>query len=102
MDLISTKKQKNNDFNLGQLGFEGEYLDGKRNGKGKEYYEGKSIIEGEYLKGKRWKGKGKEYWYYGKLEFDGEVVYTKKLKVYKVFEIEYIKGDKIKRKELDI
>ena len=32
--------------------FEGEYLNGKRNGKGKEYNkEGKLIFEGEYLNG---------------------------------------------------
>ena len=39
--------------------FEGEYLNGKRNGKGKEYYDyGKLKFEGEYLNGKRWNGKG--------------------------------------------
>ena len=37
--------------------FEGEYLNGKRNGKGKEYYEdGNLNFEGEYLN-----GEGKEY-----------------------------------------
>ena len=42
--------------------FEGEYLNGKRNGKGKEYNDnGELIFEGEYLNGKRWNGKGKEY-----------------------------------------
>ena len=45
------------------LSFEGEYLNGKRNGKGKEYNgEGKLIFEGEYLNGKR-NGIGKEYNY---------------------------------------
>ena len=39
--------------------YEGEYLNGKRNGKGKEYYKnGKLIFEGEYLNGKKWEGKG--------------------------------------------
>ena len=34
--------------------FEGEYLNKKRNGKGKEYYEdGELKFEGEYLNGKR-------------------------------------------------
>ena len=34
----------------GKLFFEGEYLDGKRNGKGKEYNPaGKIIFDGEYL-----------------------------------------------------
>ena len=33
-----------------KLIFEGEYLNGKRNGKGKEYYDNdKLIFEGEYL-----------------------------------------------------
>jgi len=53
-----------------ELLFESEYLDGKRNGKGKEYRNDKLLFEGEYLNGKR-NGKGKEYWN-GKLEFEGE------------------------------
>ena len=44
----------------GKLIYEGEYLNGERNGKGKEYFRGKLIFEGEYLNGKR-NGKGKEY-----------------------------------------
>ena len=56
--------------------FEGEYLNGKRHGKGKEYYRygttyGKLRFEGEYLNGKR-HGKGKEYGKYGGLMFEGE------------------------------
>ena len=52
-----TEKEKN--MSVGKLEFEGEYLNGKRNGKGKEYnYEGKLLFEGEYLNGKRWNGKG--------------------------------------------
>ena len=45
----------------GKIKFEGEYLNGKRNGKGKEYNnDGKLIFAGEYLNGKRKrKGKGK-------------------------------------------
>ena len=40
--------------------FEGEYKNGKRNGKGKEYStDGDLIFEGEYKNGKR-NGKGKE------------------------------------------
>ena len=43
-------------------------------GKGKEYYyDGKLKFEGEYLNGKR-KGKGKEYDYGGKLVFEGEYI----------------------------
>ena len=42
------------------LRFEGEYLNGERKGKGKEYYyDGELRFEGEYLNGKR-NGKGKE------------------------------------------
>jgi len=33
--------------------FEGEYLNGLRNGKGKEFSFGTLIFEGEYLKGKK-------------------------------------------------
>ena len=79
--------------------FEGEYSNGKRHGKGKEYYStGELIFEGEYLNGKR-HGYGKEYdkisnlifeceylydfqvygkyYRYGKLYFEGEFRYNK-------------------------
>jgi len=62
-----------------KLGFEGEYLYGKKNGKGKEYDFDGSIFEGEYLNGKR-NGKGREYYPNGKLRFEGEYLYNKKLK----------------------
>ena len=57
----------------GKLLFEGEYLNGKRNGKGKEYdsLNDKLIFEGEYSNGKR-NGKGKEYNNNGELIFEGE------------------------------
>ena len=49
----------------GKLRYDGEYLNGKRNGKGKEYNDdGNLVFEGEYLNGEK-NGKGKEY-YYGK------------------------------------
>ena len=42
--------------------FEGQYLNGKRNGEGNEYNEeGQLIFKGEYLNGKKWKGIAKEY-----------------------------------------
>ena len=45
-----------------KLIFEGEYLNGKRNGQGKEYYDNGNIkFKGEYLNGKR-NFKGKEYY----------------------------------------
>ena len=45
--------------------FEGEYINGERNGKGTEYNYGFLNFEGEYLNGNR-NGKGKEYYYNGK------------------------------------
>ena len=78
--------------NKGNLLFIGEYENGERNGKGKEYIKGKLAFEGEYLSGKRWIGTGhslinnaiytlnikngyrKEYDYNGKLIFEGEYI----------------------------
>ena len=60
--------------------FSGEYLNGKRNGKGKEYcppYERLCYI-GEYLNGVR-NGKGKEFDCNGKLIFEGEYLNGKKI-----------------------
>ena len=65
-------KGKEYDIN-GNLIFSGEYLNGKRNGKGQEYNimsVGLSF-EGEYLNGKR-NGKGKEYYSIDQLSFEGE------------------------------
>ena len=56
------KKWKGKEYNYkGKLIFEGEYLNGEKNGKGKEYYKGKLIFEGEYLNGERWNRKRKKY-----------------------------------------
>ena len=56
-------------LNSNKLIFEGEYLNGKKHGKAKEYNElGKLKFEGEYLNGKK-SGKGKEYYYYFLLLF---------------------------------
>ena len=61
-----------------KLIYEGEYLNGKRNGKGKEYNDdNKLIYEGEYLNGKR-NGKGKEYYLNGDILFEGEYLKGKK------------------------
>ena len=51
--------------------FSDEYLNGKKNGKGKEFKYHCLIFEGEYINGKR-NGKGKEYNYEGELIFEGE------------------------------
>ena len=77
--------------NNGKIIFEGEYKEGKRDGKGKEYdINGKLIFEGEYLSNIKWNGKRhdingnilyelnngngkiKEYNNNGDLIFDGE------------------------------
>ena len=52
------------------LEFEGEYKNGQRDGKGKEFQNGEIIFEGEYKNGQR-DGKGKEF-EYGLLKFEGE------------------------------
>ena len=70
----------------GNLIYDGEFLDGKRNGKGKEYYkEGKLKFEGNYLNGEK-NGKGKEYYHNGQLAFNGE----------------YINGEKMEKPETEI
>ena len=52
--------------------FVGEYLNGQRNGKGREYYKnGPKKFEGEYLNGQR-HGKGKEYGENWEITFEGE------------------------------
>ena len=46
------------EYERNELIFEGEYLNGKRNGKGKEYHWRKLVFEGEYSEGNKWEGKG--------------------------------------------
>ena len=95
---IKNGKEYKKKFNrIGKLKFEGEYINDKRNGKGKEYGKnGKIQFEGEYLNDKKWKGKGydiegniiyeinkgkgriKEYDYYNNLIFEGELIYGEK------------------------
>ena len=63
---------KGKEYDGDQLKFEGEYLNGKRNGNGKEYGLNNNLLyEGEFLNGKR-NGKGKEYYSNGKLKIKGE------------------------------
>ena len=93
----------------GNLTFEGEYLNGKRNGKVKSYYDnGKLYFEGEYLNGER-NGKGKEYRYNGELRFEGEYLNGErngKGKEYDedgqlIFEGEYLNGERLNEKEIE-
>ena len=53
-------KRKKYDINFGYLVYEGEFLNGRSNGKGKLYKNGKLIYEGEFKNNSR-NGKGKEY-----------------------------------------
>ena len=79
-EFLNTKRnRKGKEYNYyGKLEYEGEYLNGRRNGKGKEYYNnGKLEYEGEYLNGKR-NGKGKEYNSSGELEYEGEYLNGKR------------------------
>ena len=59
----------------GRLEYEGEYLNGKKHGKGKEYKLGELEFEGEYLYDYKLKGK---YYIRGYLEYEGEYLYNKK------------------------
>ena len=69
------------------LKYEGEFVNGKKNGKGIEYdYDIKYI--GQFLKGKK-NGKGKEIYYY---RYDNKESYT-------IFEGEYLNNYRIKGKE---
>ena len=61
------------EYKNGKKLFEGEYLNGEKNGKGVEYNNDIIIFEGEYLNGKIWNGKGKEYDGSGSLIFEGEI-----------------------------
>ena len=89
--IIEAKDKKGEEYSNIKVKYEGEYLNGERNGRGKEYYiNGQIKLEGEYLNGKRWNVKGynkdgnkifeikngkgylKEYSSEGKLEFEGE------------------------------
>ena len=63
----------------GYLIFKGEYLNGERNGKGKEYDYSGIEFEGEYLNGKR-NGKGKEFDSDGNIVYEGEYLYGFKIK----------------------
>ena len=68
---LKNGKCKEYDPEGGIIKFEGENLNGKKNGKCKEYEYGSIKFEGEYLNGKI-NGKGKEYTYEGSLSFEGE------------------------------
>ena len=55
----------------GNLIYEGEFSEGKRNGKGKEFFNNKISFEGEFKEGKKWNGNANEYNEKGNLLFYG-------------------------------
>ena len=57
--LNGERNGKGKEYDKGKLIFEGEYLNGERHGKGKEYNKGKLTFEGEYLNGRKFNGKEK-------------------------------------------
>ena len=100
-----------NYYNRIYLKFEGEYKNGQRNGKGKEYDKNNNVIfEGEYLNGHKWNGKGcnekgniiyeinngisngdvKEDIYNDNLLFEGEYLNGKRHGIGKVYDYYYI------------
>ena len=65
-------------YSFEYLEFEGEFINGIKNGKGKEYDIFNLLeFEGEYLNGKR-HGKGKEYDIFGSITFEGEYIEGKR------------------------
>ena len=80
--IIQDKNGKTKEYYNGLLSYEGEYLNDKRNGKGKEYdYKRKILFEGEYINGERWNGKIKELIKYNsnEMEFEGEYINGEKI-----------------------
>ena len=57
-EIIDGKGYINESDNSGVDFYEGEYENGERNGKGREYYDSHLIFIGEYKNGKRWTGIG--------------------------------------------
>ena len=76
--IIQDKNGIIKEYYNGYLIYEGEYLNDKRNGKGKGFGEnGEIIFEGEFKDGEVWNGKLKgliEFVRYQKVEFDGEYI----------------------------
>ena len=65
-----------NKYKNEKLKFEDEYINDKRNGVGKEYYySGKLLFEGEYLYNFKIRGK---YYINEKLEYEDEFLFNKK------------------------
>ena len=93
LEIIKYNKNLQNKLGIKLINYKlygGVYIQYESKTKGKEYYgnSGRIRLEGEYLNGKR-NGKGKEYNDDGNLEFDGEYLNEKTNKK----ENEYNNGD---------
>ena len=85
--FVGERNRKGKEYTIinNNLIFEGDYIDGKRTGYGKEYYEekfeDKMIIKykGKYLNGKR-NGKGVEYYNNGEIKFEGIYLFGQRYK----------------------
>ena len=76
-------------FDNGNLKIEGEYLNGKKNGKVKEYnYYGQLIFEGEYKNWNKWNGKEREYYYNDNLKYEEEYLNGKKSGIMKKYDFD--------------
>ena len=83
---------KEYNINDDELIFEGEYLNGKRNGKGKEYEDDELVFEWEYLNGKRWNGKEKKF-----MHWDYKHIFQEEYIIVKIWnKYEYIELDENK------
>ena len=81
-------------YNDGTLLFEGEYFKEERKGKGKEFFLGELVFEGEYLNDQKWNGKGKDYGIFSFLDIDHKCLSVKDmfavgLELYYIFHQEY-------------
>ena len=91
------QKEKNS-----KIKYEGEYVNGIKEGKGKEYLGDKLLFEGEFSQGKRWNGKIKEYDSNGVLLFDGEYKEGEKSGVAKEYKLDgELKFEGVYNKEKD-
>ena len=105
--ILYETKEKGKEYNSdNDLLYEGEFLHGVRNGKGKEYniFSGVLIFEGEFIKGIK-NGKGKDYYRNGNIKFEGEYINGKRWsgKIYGIKNnvISELKNGKGILKELD-
>ena len=70
---LNNGKGQIREYSEGILIYEGGYLNGKRNGKCKEYdYNGNLIFDGEYQNGEKWNGKFKKYDSNNRLKYEIE------------------------------